>query len=206
MLSADRFARPDVDLPVDPGMRARLVDRFGLFGIRTAVLLVQLGARDSPSLARRTRRAQRARRAASGHRRAVRSACRSAQDPFGAAGARAGAARVRRPRVAGSRAARTGRRPRFRRTPPAGQTAVVVGVAARRGDPGAAACGRRIRDRRHPAPRSRRRRVTCEIRAAAVDAVRHWRSRAEHPLLDPFTVKAASVAARSAEGLVAGVR
>lgn len=50
MLSADRFSRPGL-LPVDPDLRASIVDRFGLFGIRMAVTLIKLGVRDSPTLA-----------------------------------------------------------------------------------------------------------------------------------------------------------
>ena len=37
---------------------------------------------------------------------------------------------------------------------------------------------------------------------AALDAVQKWRRMSEHPLLDPFTARACSVAARSAEGVV----
>ncbi|PXX65308.1 dynamin family protein [Nocardia tenerifensis] len=51
LLSADRFARPDVALPVAPELRAQLAERFGLFGIRMAVTLVRLGVRDSATLA-----------------------------------------------------------------------------------------------------------------------------------------------------------
>ncbi|WP_245649388.1 dynamin family protein [Nocardia shimofusensis] len=51
MLSADRFARPDIALPVDPRVRAGLAARFGLFGIRMAVTLIRLGVRDSATLA-----------------------------------------------------------------------------------------------------------------------------------------------------------
>lgn len=51
LLSADRFARPDLDLPVSPELRAHLAARFGLFGIRLSVTLVRLGVRDSASLA-----------------------------------------------------------------------------------------------------------------------------------------------------------
>ncbi|WP_258195528.1 dynamin family protein [Rhodococcus sp. OK519] len=51
MLSADRFARDDAPLPVDAAMRSQLADRFGLFGIRLAIMLVRLGVNDSPSLA-----------------------------------------------------------------------------------------------------------------------------------------------------------
>ncbi|MGW4364465.1 dynamin family protein [Nocardia takedensis] len=51
MLSVDRFARPDIALPVPPADRARLADRFGMFGIRMAVTLIRLGVRDSATLA-----------------------------------------------------------------------------------------------------------------------------------------------------------
>lgn len=51
MLSADRFARDDAALPVDATMRRQLADRFGLFGIRLAIMLVRLGVNDSPTLA-----------------------------------------------------------------------------------------------------------------------------------------------------------
>ncbi|WP_067546702.1 dynamin family protein [Nocardia crassostreae] len=51
LLSADRFARPDLPLPVPPELRAHLAARFGLFGIRLAVTLVRLGVRDSHTLA-----------------------------------------------------------------------------------------------------------------------------------------------------------
>ncbi|RJO76755.1 Isoniazid-inducible protein iniC [Nocardia panacis] len=51
LLSADRFARPDIRLPVDPELRAQLADRFGLFGIRVAIALIRLGVRDSATLA-----------------------------------------------------------------------------------------------------------------------------------------------------------
>ncbi|MFI5499984.1 dynamin family protein [Nocardia asteroides] len=51
LLSADRFARADIALPVDPELRAQLADRFGLFGIRMATMLIRLGVRDSATLA-----------------------------------------------------------------------------------------------------------------------------------------------------------
>ncbi|WP_420107326.1 dynamin family protein [Nocardia asteroides] len=50
LLSADRFARADIALPVAPELRAQLADRFGLFGIRMATMLIRLGVRDSATL------------------------------------------------------------------------------------------------------------------------------------------------------------
>ncbi|MGW4635341.1 dynamin family protein [Nocardia sp. NPDC004415] len=51
LLSADRFARPDADLPVPAPMRAQLLDRFGMFGVRMATELVRTGIRDAAALA-----------------------------------------------------------------------------------------------------------------------------------------------------------
>ncbi|MFE3545236.1 dynamin family protein [Nocardia sp. NPDC059177] len=51
LLSADRFARPDLDLPVPPPMRAQLLDRFGMFGVRMATELVRTGVGDAAALA-----------------------------------------------------------------------------------------------------------------------------------------------------------
>ncbi|MCK5754627.1 MAG: Isoniazid-inducible protein iniC, partial [Mycobacterium sp.] len=43
------------------------------------------------------------------------------------------------------------------------------------------------------------------VRAAALEAVRMWRARARHPLLDRPTALACEAAARSAEGVLAGL-
>ncbi|MFE3191221.1 dynamin family protein [Nocardia sp. NPDC059240] len=50
LLSADRFAHPDLPLPVPAELRAHLAARFGLFGIRLAVTLIRLGVRGSQAL------------------------------------------------------------------------------------------------------------------------------------------------------------
>lgn len=51
LLSADRFAHPELPLPVPPELRAHLAARFGLFGIRLAVTLIRLGVRGAQALA-----------------------------------------------------------------------------------------------------------------------------------------------------------
>ena len=55
MLSVDRFVREDSALPVDAATRARLLDRFGMFGIRISMALLRAGSAggvtDSASLA-----------------------------------------------------------------------------------------------------------------------------------------------------------
>lgn len=42
-----------------------------------------------------------------------------------------------------------------------------------------------------------------EVREAAIAAAARWRTRAAHPLADPQVVDAATVAVRSAEGILA---
>ncbi len=54
MLSVDRFVREDSEdnaLPVSPGVRAELLDRFGMFGIRIAIAVLRAGVGDSVALA-----------------------------------------------------------------------------------------------------------------------------------------------------------
>ncbi|THJ67858.1 GTP-binding protein [Arthrobacter echini] len=51
LLSADRFVRADAALQVDQGLRASLLDRFGVFGIRLACALLRGGVDSSSELA-----------------------------------------------------------------------------------------------------------------------------------------------------------
>lgn len=51
MLSADRFMREDPALPVDSATRAKLMERFGMFGIRLSLALLRAGVADAASLA-----------------------------------------------------------------------------------------------------------------------------------------------------------
>ena len=51
MLSADRFVRPVESLPVAPEVRAKLLDRFGMFGIRMSVAVLRSGVSDADGLA-----------------------------------------------------------------------------------------------------------------------------------------------------------
>ncbi len=50
MLSADRFCRAESVIPLDSEVRTRLLERFGLFGIRIALALLQSGSTDSTAL------------------------------------------------------------------------------------------------------------------------------------------------------------
>jgi hypothetical protein len=51
LVSVDRFVRPTEALQSDAGSRAQLLDRFGLFGIRLACVLLRTGVSDSTALA-----------------------------------------------------------------------------------------------------------------------------------------------------------
>jgi hypothetical protein len=51
LLTADRFRRPEVPVELSAEVRAGLVERFGLFGVRMAVALLRTGVGDAPTLA-----------------------------------------------------------------------------------------------------------------------------------------------------------
>jgi hypothetical protein len=51
LLTADRFTRPDVPVALSPDVRASLLERLGLFGVRLAVALVRTGVDTAPALA-----------------------------------------------------------------------------------------------------------------------------------------------------------
>jgi hypothetical protein len=51
LLTADRFRRPEVPVDLSAEVRAGLLSRFGLFGVRMAVALLRTGVADGPALA-----------------------------------------------------------------------------------------------------------------------------------------------------------
>ena len=50
LLSADRFVRAGETAPLDPEVRAALLDRFGLFGVRLGITLIRRGTDDPGAL------------------------------------------------------------------------------------------------------------------------------------------------------------
>lgn len=52
LVSADRFTRPNDSVPIPPQDRARLLRRFGLFGIRLSTSMIRTGVRDAATLSR----------------------------------------------------------------------------------------------------------------------------------------------------------
>ncbi|TSE00463.1 Isoniazid-inducible protein iniC [Skermania sp. ID1734] len=208
LLSADRFARPDVRLPVDPALRAELVRRFGLFGIRLAVTLVRLGARDSTTLANEL---------------VERSGLRELRELIDVQfGQRAEQLKTHSALVALERAL-SGRPERAASDILAQASRLlndVHGFAELRllgrlrttdlllPEDAAAELHRLIGGfgvaphvRLGLSPGVDR----SEVSRAAVSAVRTWRTRANHPLLDRFTSRACETAARSAEGILESV-
>lgn len=53
LISADRFVRPDADDVLSDAVRAQLLARFGVFGVRLATSLIRAGVDDSSELAER---------------------------------------------------------------------------------------------------------------------------------------------------------
>lgn len=205
MLSVDRFARPGGPLPVDAETRAALTRRFGMFGIRMAITLIRLGVRDSPTLA-----AELVARSGLDELRQV----IDVQFAQRADQLKAHSALVALDRV-------------LKANPSPGTAELHSTVARLLGDthgftelrllgrlrtddialpPAHLAELSRLIGGNGVAP-YRRLNLPADapvghLRAAAVDAVHTWRTRAGHPLLDQFTSRACATAARSAEGIL----
>ncbi|RDI63248.1 dynamin family protein [Nocardia pseudobrasiliensis] len=205
LLSADRFARSDLPLPVAPELRAHLTARFGLFGIRMAVTLIRLGVRDSATLA-----AELTQRSGLDELRTVLDVQFAQRaDQLQAHSALTALARIvsAHPGTPADQLL-----PRVRTL-----LADVHGFAELR------LLGR-LRTDELPLPADDLTELyrliggagvaphlrlglpadvdSATLRAQALAAVRKWRARARHPLADQFTANACLTAARSAEGLV----
>ncbi|MFC4123659.1 dynamin family protein [Nocardia rhizosphaerae] len=208
LLSADRFARADIALPVAPELRAQLVDRFGLFGIRMATMLVRLGARDAASLS-----AELSARSGIEELRAV------LEVQFGqrAEELKAHSALSSLDRVLtaypGTEADLLLPRVRARLADVHGFTELRLLGRLRTDElplPAPALADlHRVLGGAGVAPHVRLGLPIdadpAAVRAAAVTAVHTWRSRSTHPLADQATATACRAAARSAEGIIAGL-
>nr|WP_054812441.1 dynamin family protein [Nocardia arizonensis] len=203
LLSADRFARADIALPVPPELRARLADRFGIFGIRMAVTLIRLGVGDSAALAaaltersgvdelRSVLDVQFAQRADQLKAHSALSALARVLSAYPGTAADRLLPRVRTllADVHGFAELRLLGRLRTDELPlPAADLAELHRLIGGSG----IATHLRLGLPPDAAPADRR--------AQAVAAVRKWRDRARHPLADQFTRSACLIAARSAEG------
>ncbi|NMN99122.1 dynamin family protein [Antrihabitans stalactiti] len=208
LLSADRFARPDSPLPVDGPTRASLVRRFGLFGIRLAITLIRLGAHDSPTLAAQlversgldelravidVQFGQRAEQLKTHSALVALERVLTSQPSSSSAAAEPILAAARRMLSDVHGFAELRLLGRLRTTQTALPESEVAELTRMIGGSGIDA-----RTRLGLGPDA----DPGEVRAAAVAAVRKWRARAGHPMLDQFSAKACAAAARSAEGLL----
>lgn len=205
LLSADRFAHPDLPLPVPADLRAHLAARFGLFGIRLAVTLIRLGVRGSQALA-----AELSSRSGLDELRTVLDVQFAQRaDELKAHSALTALARIL---AANQGSPADALLPRVRTL-----LADVHGFAELR-------LLSHLRSDELPLPQEDLAELSRLIggtgvaptlrlglpahtdvptqREAALAAVRKWRNRARHPLADQFTANACLTAARSAEGLL----
>lgn len=205
LLSVDRFVRDDAGLPLDPVVRAGLLDRFGMFGLRISMALLRAGVDDSVTLADDLLQ------------RSGLVALREVIDQHVA----------QRADLLKSHTALMGLRRFVERHPNPVTRSILADVDPLLADTHAfeelrllsrlrsrpttftddeAASLRRIlggsgidaADRLGLAPTD-----SADGPRAAFAAAQRWRRRAEHPLNDPFTTRACRAAARSAEALVA---
>ncbi|MBA4024687.1 MAG: tRNA uridine-5-carboxymethylaminomethyl(34) synthesis GTPase MnmE [Gordonia sp.] len=206
MLSADRFVRAETALPVEPQLRAELLDRFGMYGIRLAVTLIRLGTSDSPTLATElvdrsgltelrqiidVQFGQRADQLKSHTALIALDRILSHYDSADAAALRRATAHLLADTHGFAELRLLGRlRAEETALPPAERDDLQRIIGGQGTQPWA---------RLGIAPDD-----PLELhRTAAMDEVRRWRTRAAHPLFDRQTAVACTVAARSAEGILA---
>lgn len=206
LLSMDRFTRPDILPTVDPQARLALADRLGVFGIRLAVTLIRFGTTTSSALSAEllarsglselsslitVQFGQRAWQLKS------HSALRTLDGVL--AGTPGPAAAQLRSSVRRALADTHG----FRELRLIGAVrAGRIGLPAETLDE----LSRLVGDRGvYPTVRLglAHDATPNAVREAAIAAAARWRTRAAHPLADPQVVDAATVAVRSAEGIVA---
>jgi hypothetical protein len=207
LLSVDRFTRAAADIQVSPEVRAGLLERFGLFGIRLATGIIRGGARDPTRLAHELARRSgleelldrvrgqfqtraehlKARAALATIDGLVHDRPRNGVDQLREAVERinSGAHEIRELGLL-AQARRTG-------LPfPAERCAEVEQVVGGSGT----APHQRLGLPPEAAP--------AEVRAAAIDGVRRWRMMAENPMTDRATAEICRIVIRSYEALVAG--
>lgn len=206
LLSADRFVQPYPQVAVSAESRAALLDRFGLFGIRLATVLIQNGFTELTPLARELARRSgldelsnliatqfRARHshlksqvAVVGIETLLRQRPRAGTEAIAAALERilAGAHEFREMRLlATAQTVGTGLAP--------GLTVEMLRLVGSEGVSPAERLGLRP-----DAPRT-------EVRSMALMQVQRWRVRAENPLTDRGTAELCRIVVRSCEGILA---
>ncbi|MGY1733689.1 dynamin family protein [Geodermatophilus sp. SYSU D01045] len=208
LLTADRFSRPETPVPLSAEVRAGLLDRLGLFGIRLSVALVRAGIGDAEALAgellRRSGLAELQRlldvhftsrggpvRAAAALR-----LVESLLDEHPVAGADAVRAEVERIRLAGDDLAELALLARLR-----GPDGLLPAELLAEGERLLGAAGTA------PAARLGLPADTppAALRTVALAAMRRWREAADDPLADRAVADAADVVVRSCEAVLAAL-
>ncbi|MCU1437271.1 MAG: GTP-binding protein [Naasia sp.] len=205
LVSADRFCRDDAPVALTAEARSRLLGRFGMFGIRLGAALQRGGfagaAELSAELVRRSgleelRRTVATRFQARAEELKARTALGAVltlldeRPPQGGERLRAAAERI----TAGDHGLRELALLGALRTEDRGLQPEVLGEAERLlGCDGVESAVRlRLADDATPG----------EVRAAAADAVRRWRTRAENPFTDRWTAELCRTVVRSAEAIL----
>ncbi|MGY1686142.1 dynamin family protein [Geodermatophilus sp. SYSU D00867] len=208
LLTADRFSRPETPVPMSAEVRAGLLDRLGLFGVRLSVALVRAGIGDADALAaellRRSGLVELQRllhvhfTARGGPVRAA-AALRlveSLLEEHPVDGAEAVRAEVERIRLAGDDLAELALLARTRA--PGGPLPAAL-----------AAEGERLLGATDTTPAARlglpADTPPAALRTAALQALRRWREAAADPLADRAAADAADVVVRSVEGVLAAL-
>lgn len=207
LLSVGRFTRPTPELTVSPEVRADLLERFGLFGIRLAMGVIRGGAREPTRLAQELARR-------SGLEELLELVGGQFQARAEQLKARAALAAVERLVRERPRDGVKGLRESLERINAGAheiRELALLAEARREGLPFTAE--RRVEverliggsgtgaSQRLGLPAASR---PDEIRAAALDAIRRWRMLAESPMTDRATTEICRVVIRSCEALVAG--
>ncbi len=209
LLSVDRFVRSDAPVSVDAEVRERLLERFGVFGVRLSITMIRAGLRDATTLA-----ADLVKRSGLDElRRLVAVQFTERRDLLKARSALLALDRILREQplagtqalgdeveriLAGAHEFKELRLLSALRAPGVDLPADAATEAERLlGGLGTSAEVRVGLERGAS---------SAHVQRAAADALRRWRERAESPLTDRTTASACRIVTRSCEGVLAGVR
>lgn len=209
LLSVDRFVRSAATVPVEPEIRAKLLDRLGVFGIRLSITMIRAGLRDATSLS-----ADLVKRSGLNElRRLLAVQFTERRDLLKARSSLLALDRILREQPRPGTGALTDAVERifagaheFRElgllSALRGSALTLAPDASAEAERLLGGTGTSITIRVGVEPGA----PDAQIRAAAIDALRRWRERAESPMTDRPTVAACRVVIRSCEGVLAELR
>lgn len=204
LISVARFTAPEAPLPVSAGERRHLVEAFSLFGIRLAVSMIRSGCADAPALSAELVR----RSGLDDLRRTINIRFGERNEQLRAYSALSRLAHIlnRYQSAATAELSRHVARS-LADTHTFAELRLLSTIRANRlSEPDRARAARILGgegiapQRRLGLPPDASR---AECRAVALQAIRHWRSQLDNPLLDPLTAATCRAAARSCETIIA---